>query len=399
MSYYNYDISLCINIAAILLLLASVLTAKEIQTKPSTASKSASQKTTSKIPHGKREAPASYGAPMEFIAPTISGFTYGAPQPLFNVPHYSGYKYYSSPYKFTQPTLFTPANPHGFNSFADTPVKYSISSKELSELLKALHSPNPAVTIKAVPTEGSWDNSFGYDSFAHFKPAMLASYGIPPTSPVNTYLPPSYGPAPSAYQEPNYAPGNKGFRHYASSGNSHIPDIYSGNKYISSIKPLTVHAPAQPVSQLHTSIHTPKPFKPSTYLGSSNEASDYIHSQPATSSSFHNTFLAPSLQYLPPPKVQNKITYEQPSKSYLPPSAPPKPAGGYLPPKPSNTYLPAGQSNHNYIPLASHENGKHGLTFNHHSHETSNESYESYGGSASASVVSSTAKPHHPWQP
>ncbi|XP_055544381.1 uncharacterized protein LOC129729664 [Wyeomyia smithii] len=390
---------LCIKVAAVVLLSASVLAAKDSQTKPATTSKSSSQKASSKGPHGKREAPTRYGSPMEFVAPTISGFTYGAPQPLFNVPHYSSYKYYSTPYKFAQPALFAPANPHGFNSYADTPVKYSISSKELSELLNALHSPNPALTIKAVPTAASWDHPYSYDSSPHFNPSYTVSF--PPTSPLNTYLPPSYGPAPSVYQESALAPPNKGTRPYGSTGHSHIPDIYSGNKYISAIKPLAIQTPVQAVSQLHTSVFNTKPFKPSTYLGSSNEVSDYAHSQPATSSSYHNTFLAPALQYLPPQKVHNKVTFEKPSNPYLPPVAPPKPTGDYLPPlppKPSNTYLPAAPTNPNYIPLSSHESGKHGPNFNHHSHEDSSDSYE-YNGSAPTSIGSAAKPHHHPWQP
>ncbi|XP_058823628.1 uncharacterized protein LOC131684624 isoform X2 [Topomyia yanbarensis] len=338
---------------------------------------------------------------MEFIAPTISGFNYGMPQPLYNVPHYSGYKYYATPYKFAQPTLFSPANQHGFNSFADSPVKYSISSKELSEIIKALHSPNPALTIRAVPTGGGWDNTFSYDPISQYKSPMLkiheipsSSYGIPPSSPMSTFLPSSYGAHPNTPSEPSYASGIKGLRHYATPSNSHVPDLYSGNKYISAIKPLTFHAPSQPVSQLHTSIHTQKPFKPSTYLGSTNEFSDYSHNQPATSSSFHNAYLAPALQFLPP-KVQNKVTYEQPTKSYLPPVQS-KPNTGYLPPKPSNTYLPAAPSSPNYISINSHENdGKQHQHFHSHSLEESNESYD-YSGSASTTV-----KPHshHPWQP
>ncbi|XP_058453359.1 DNA-directed RNA polymerase II subunit RPB1-like [Malaya genurostris] len=382
-------------ITAILLLSVSALAAKESQSKSTV--KSSSAKISAKGPHGKREVASEYG-PMEFIAPTISGFTYGMPQPLFNIPHYTGYRYYSSPYKFSQPSLFSPASQQDFHTFPNSPVKYSISSKELSEIIKALQSPNPALTIRAVPTSSGWDNTLGYDPTGHYKSPTLkfhetlpSTYGIPHSTPSNSYLPANYAAHPNTADEPLFANGVKGVRHYASSSNSHVPDLYTGNKYISAIKPL--YYPAQAVSQLHTNIHTQKPFKPSTYLGSTNEISDYSHSQPATSSSFHNAYLAPALQYLPP-KVDNKVTYEQPTKSYLPPVQS-KPTNSYLPPKPSNTYLTAAPSNPNYISISSHENdGKQYQHYHSHSLEESNESIE-YSGSHST-----TAKPHHhPWQP
>ncbi|XP_039433519.1 uncharacterized protein LOC120415942 [Culex pipiens pallens] len=393
-------------LAAIVLLSAAVLAAKEPQKpKPTKATPvTASPKAPAKTPHGKREAPVGYGH-MDYIPPSHPGYSYGIAQPSFNLPQYSGHKYFGMPsYKFAaapQSSYFAPVSQHGFNSLADSSVKYSIGSKELAELIKALHSPSPAISIKAVPTGHGWDTPYNYDAFAHYKPTMYKvheispSYGAPLATP---YLPPSYG-IPQQPSEPTYPTGVKGVRHYASSVNAPVPDIYSGNKYISAIKPINVHTPAQVVSPLHTSIHAQKPFKPSTYLGSSNDISDYTQTQTPTSSSAHNAYLAPTLQYLPPAKPQNKITFDQPSKSYLPP-VPVKTNNGYLPPpKPANTYLPVASPNHNYIPVTSNDdNVKH---YQHlqppHSSEESNESAYDYHASAPSG---STAKPHHhPWQP
>ncbi|XP_001867255.2 uncharacterized protein LOC6050691 [Culex quinquefasciatus] len=393
-------------LAAIVLLSAAVLAAKEPQKpKPTKATPvTASPKAPAKTPHGKREAPVGYGH-MDYIPPSHPGYSYGIAQPSFNLPQYSGHKYFGMPsYKFAaapQSSFFAPVSQHGFNSLADSSVKYSIGSKELAELIKALHSPSPAISIKAVPTGHGWDTPYSYDAFAHYKPTMYKvheispSYGAPLATP---YLPPSYG-IPQQLSEPTYPTGAKGVRHYASSVNAPVPDIYSGNKYISAIKPINVQTPAQVVSPLHTSIHAQKPFKPSTYLGSSNDISDYTQTQTPTSSSAHNAYLAPTLQYLPPAKPQNKITFDQPSKSYLPP-VPVKTNNGYLPPpKPANTYLPVASPNHNYIPVSSNDdNVKH---YQHlqppHSSEESNESAYDYHASAPSG---STAKPHHhPWQP
>nr|XP_019544913.2 DNA-directed RNA polymerase II subunit RPB1-like [Aedes albopictus] len=392
-------------LTAIVLLSVGVLAAKDAQPKSGTSAASASAKPKSKIPHGKREAPVGYG-PMEYLNSGHTGYNYGVAQPSFNLPQYTGQKYYMAPFKYptTQPAYFSPAT-HGYNSFADNSVKYSIGSKELSDLLKALQSPSPSISIKAIPSGNGWDAPYSYDSFSQFKPTMIKvqevpshSYGAPLAPPVSSYY--SHGYAAPHQSEPTYASGVKGLRHYSSSYNQALPDLYSGNKYISSIKPLTVQTPVQVLSPLHTSIHTQKPFKPSTYLGTTNDTPDYSHTQAPTSTSVHNSYLAPSLQYLPP-KAQNKVTFEQPSKTYLP-SLPSSPSNTYLPPKPSNTYLPAAPSSTNYIPVSSHsDNSKHLQHLHHqHSSDESNDSYE-YSGTAGGSVSSgSTVKPHHhPWQP
>ncbi|XP_065072717.1 uncharacterized protein LOC135697059 [Ochlerotatus camptorhynchus] len=392
-------------LTAVVLLSAGVLAAKEAQPKSSSAPASASHKTPSKIPHGKREAPVGFGH-MEYLPPSYSGYNYGVAQPSFNVPQYPGQKYFMAPFKYPSPqpaSFFSPAAQHGYNSFADNSVKYSIGSKELSDLLKALNSPSPAISIKAVPTGHGWDTPYNYDSFSQYKPTMFKvheapthTYGTPQGPPLNSYYSHGYGaPQQSA---PAYAAGIKGLGHYASSINAAIPDLYSGNKYISSIKPLAVQNQAHVLSPLHTSIHNQKPFKPSTYLGSTNDSPDYSHTQAPTSTSVHNSYLAPSLQYLPS-KAQNKVIYEQPSKTYLP-SLPSSPSRAYLPPKPSHTYLPAGSSSQNYIPVSSHGDSTQHLQHLHHQHSSgeSKESYE-YSGSASAPTESTIKSHNHPWQP
>ncbi|EAT48961.1 AAEL000021-PA [Aedes aegypti] len=391
-------------LTAIVLFSAGVLAGKEAQPKSAAAPASSPSKPQPKIPHGKREAPVGYG-PMDYLNPGHTGYNYGVAQPSFNLPQYSGQKYFMGPFKYptTQPAYFAPAS-HGYNTFADNSVKYSIGSKELSDLLKALHSPSPAISIKAVPTGQGWDTPYSYESLNQFKPTMIKihevpshSYGAPLAPTTNSYY--SHGYSAPHPAEPTYASGVKGLRHYASSYNAAIPDLYSGNKYISSIKPLAVQTPVQVLSPLHTSIHTQKPFKPSTYLGTTNDAPDYSHTQSPTSTSVHNSYLAPSLQYLPP-KAQNKITFEQPSKTYLP-ALPSSPSNTYLPPKPSNTYLPAKPSSGNYIPMTSHgDDSKHlQHLHHHHSSDESNDSYE-YSGTAGSAPSGSTVKPHHhPWQP
>ncbi|XP_062564531.1 uncharacterized protein LOC134227202 isoform X2 [Armigeres subalbatus] len=389
-----------IMLTTIVLLSVEVFASKE--TSPKSSTQSLPSKPQSKIPHGKREAPAGYG-PSDYFNSGHTGFNYNVAQPSFSLPQYTGQKYFTAPFKFppTQPAYFSPAN-HGFNSFAENSVKYSIGSKELSDLLKALHSPTPAISIKAIPSGHGWDTSHGFDSFSQYKPTMIKIHEIPSHSfgaplgpaPVNSYY--SHGYGALQQPEPSYAAGLKGLRHYASSYNSAIPDLYSGNKYISSIKPLTVQTPVQVLSPLHTSVQPQKPFKPSTYLGSTNDSPDYSHTQAPTSTSIHNNYLAPSLQYLPP-KAQNKVTFEQPSKTYLPP-LPSSPSNSYLPAKPSNTYLPATPSSINYIPTSSHDDNTKHLQHLHH-HHSSGESNESYDYAASAPTESVVKHSRHPWQP
>ncbi|XP_055608601.1 uncharacterized protein LOC129755920 [Uranotaenia lowii] len=437
---------LSLKLAALVLLSTTVLAAKSPSQSKTGSTKSPGhlKPTTTKTPHGKREATAGGYGHMDYVAPTHPGYSYGVPQQPFNYPQY--HKYFSSPYKFQMPqaSFFAPAAQHGYNMFSDAPVKYNIGSKELADLLKALSAQNPSISIKAVPSGHGWDSPFSYDTFdSHYKPTMIKFHEIP------SYGTPLSAPAylSGGLHEPTYAAGVKGLRHFASTLGTPVSDLYSGNKYISAIKTIPIQHPSQIVSPLHTSItHNPKPFKPSTYLGSTNEISEYAPTQIPTSSIAHNSYLAPALQYLPPSKVPNK--HEQPSKHYLPVAGqkpntnaylPPPTNNAYLPPtnnvhhqspnnaylppvnnaylpptnnaylpptnnaylppsKPSNKYLPAAPSSNAYLPPSHDDKHLQHLQNNHHSVEESN---ESYGFSATGSApVGTTAKPyHHPWQP
>ncbi|XP_055642835.1 uncharacterized protein LOC129779409 isoform X2 [Toxorhynchites rutilus septentrionalis] len=363
---------------AFLLLSATALASGNAQTNQKPASASAQ---TGKTSHGKREVSTGF-SPPDYTQPSQPGYSYGVPQTSFNLPQFSENKFFSSPYKFT-----APQHPqyNGFNSFSEGSVKYSIGSKELSDLLKMLHSSNPTISIRAIPSDHSWGASSynPFDSFANYKPTMFKineiaspSYGTPLAPPLNSYLPTSYG-EPHGY-EPSYASMIKGLKHYSTSFKAPSSDLYSGNKYISAIKPITSQPKPQVASPLHTSVEIHRPFKPSTFLGTTSEIPDYSHSQSSPPSS-HNSYITPALQYLPPPKSPNKVTFEQPSNSYLPPHQPSKPNNAYLPSKPSNTYLPA-------------------VSTNSHSSEESRESYD-FSGSSSVPSGGHSQYHKHPWQP
>ncbi|XP_049534303.1 mucin-6-like [Anopheles darlingi] len=351
----------------------------------------------------------------ELYAPATGhgAYSYSIPQHSSFPVHgsFGGHKLFASPasLKYSQPggsshAFFSPIVHHhhqpqthsfsgGFSEPIGHPIKYgsSFGTNDLTDILKKLQTVGP-LTIKAIPS------SFAYGSFGdHHEPhhaspllfdsnslhslkptafkvqefpsfhsglpqaAALTAPGPGPTSTSSTYGHLSH----SLGYEPSYASGVKGLRHY-STPNVPERDLYSGNKYISSIS-LQQPSSATMVSPLHTSVHstfsTQKPFKPSTYLGSSHETiSAPSNSHAQTHPIPTGSYLAPSLQYLPAvsskqPHHTHKLSYDSPAKhGYLPP-APPT-TNAYLPPlshsKPStNAYLPpvsgAGQSN--YIPL------------------------------------------------
>uniref|UniRef100_A0AAG5CU22 Uncharacterized protein n=1 Tax=Anopheles atroparvus TaxID=41427 RepID=A0AAG5CU22_ANOAO len=339
---------------------------------------------------------------------------------------------------------------HSFNGFSEpAPVKYgSFGTKDLSDLLKQLHAVGP-LTIKSIP------NSYAYGSFGehhesspllfdhsntlHLKPMTIKIQEVPslpsfahssfpqaaalsapagPTSSSSTYGHVSHG----LTYEPSYASGVKGLRHYSTS-NGPANDLYSGSKYVSGLSPTVQHhqpTGATMVSPLHTSVHSiigshsqshspshsQKPFKPSTYLGSTHETIS------APSTTHAHSFLAPSLQYLPPvskvPQHPHKLSYDSPAKhGYLPPAPPSNNA--YLPPhgKPAHGYLPpATGANSNYIPLSSSSApssaGSHEDTIrkphqhlqHHHHSEQSGESLE-YSGATVAAATPTAVTPHH----
>ncbi|XP_058061645.1 uncharacterized protein LOC131211964 [Anopheles bellator] len=419
-----------------------------------------------KAPHGKREV-ASYGLSLfpqqqqhqhhhgrysfgghpqlaELYAPATShgGYSYSIPQHSAVYPAaYGSHKLFVSP--ATSSLKYTPAaasshaffSPHGhygsFNGFSDGPVKYgSFGSKDLSELLKQLHTTVGPLTIKPVPSSyGSGYGSFGehhehvFDTNSlHLKPVTFKLQELPSFhgAPVPQALTAPAGPTSSSSTyghvthslgyEPSYTHGVKGLRHY-STPNVPAGDLYSGNKYVSS---LGLGQPSQHgasmVSPLHTSVHsvlaTQKPFKPSTYLGSSHEtisapSNAHVHTHPPSGS-----YLAPSLQYLPPvnkhPLLPPKLSYDSPAKhGYLPPAPS---TNAYLPPhgKPTNTYLPpvASGGHSNYIPLAASASESHEETVvrqplhHHHHHQDSNESLDYSGASAAPTPTADTPSGH-----
>ncbi|XP_052869312.1 uncharacterized protein LOC128274987 [Anopheles cruzii] len=427
-----------------------------------------------KAPHGKREV-ASYGLShfppqhqhhsrysygghpqlAELYSPATShgGYSYSIPQHSPAYPAaYGSHKLFLSP--ATSSLKYTPAaasshaffSPHGhyasFNGFSDAPVKYgSFGSKDLSELLKQLHSTVGPLTIKPVPSSGyghGYGGSFGehehaFDTNAlHLKPVTFKLQELPSFhgGPVPQALTAPAGPTSSSstyghvthslgYEHaPSYTHGVKGLRHY-STPNVPAGDLYSGNKYVSS---LGLGQPSQHgasmVSPLHTSVHsalaTQKPFKPSTYLGSSHEtisapSNAHVHTHPALPA---GSYLAPSLQYLPPvnkhPLLPPKLSYDSPAKhGYLPPPPPPPSSNAYLPPhgKPTNTYLPPVTSggHSNYIPLAASASESHEETVvrqpvqYHHQqqqHQDSNESLDYSGASAAPTPTADTPSGH-----
>lgn len=449
---------------------------------PTTVTKKASS-------HGKREVASAYGLPHyqpshhrysfaghaqplgEFYAPPATShgsYSYSIPQHSpFPPMHgsFGGHKLYLGPApSLTTSYKYTPASSHaffapavgqghqfagGFGGPEPTHFKYgsSFGSKELSDLLKQLHSVGP-LTIKAIPASYAYGSPFpehdaGHpspsvvlDSSAfHLKPMPLKfhpevasfAHGVSlpqaaaltaPAGPTSTSS--TYGHlAHSLGHEPSYASGVKGLRHYSSSPNVPANDLYSGNKYIST---LNLHQPttATMVSPLHTSVHSTvggggagsgsahqKPFKPSTYLGSTHETIS------APSTSHTGAYLAPSLQYLPPVSkgapFPPKLSYDSPAKhGYLPPAPPstnaylpppPKPAHGYLPPVPSSNYLPLSASS---APSGSHEDTGRKPSGHqqhhhhiHHGSEQSSESLEYSGATAAVPTPTAVTASHH----
>lgn len=387
-----------LRLTAILLLSTTAFASEKLQAKAKPPASVSTQP--AKTSHGKREAPMGFNT-MDYSQPSHPGYNYGVPQTSFSLPQFSENKYFSSPYKFTAPQH---SQYNGYNSFSEGSVKYSIGTKELSDLLKALHSSNPTISIRAIPTDHSWGASpyNSFDSFSNYKPTMFKineiatpSYGTPLAPPLNSYLPTNFG-AHHSY-EPSYASMIKGLQHYSSPFKA-PSDLYSGNKYISAIKPIISQPKPQVASPLHTSVEIQRPFKPSTFLGTTNEIPDYSHGQPSTPSS-QNSYLSPSLQYLPPQKSPNKVTFEPPSSSYLPPHQHSQPNNAYLPSKPSNTYLPAASSNVHYNSGSSHEDSSKRSPFSHaHNSEESRESYD-FSGSSSVPSGGHSHYHKHPWQP
>uniref|UniRef100_A0A182R0B9 Uncharacterized protein n=1 Tax=Anopheles farauti TaxID=69004 RepID=A0A182R0B9_9DIPT len=451
---------------------AIATTAKTHQAQPSKAPAGVVKK----APHGKREI-GSYGLPPPVSHRYSLGHTqpltefYGAPATShgsysYSIPQhgsFGGHKlFYGQPQsvpslKYTPSSLasshafFSPlghqvAHP-AFGGFPETGhVKYGgFGTKDLSELLKQLHSVGP-LTIKAIPSSYAY-GAFGqehdqpspsvlFDSGSfHLKPMTLKLHEVPsfshasslphaaaltaPAGPTSTSS--TYGHLAhtlSAY-EPSYASGVKGLRHYSS---SNVPpnDLYTGNKYISAVNVNHQPTTATMVSPLHTSVHSnvghQKPFKPSTYLGSTHETIS------APSTSHTGSYLPPSLQYLPPVSKGSpfppKASYDSPAKhGYLPP-APPS-TNAYLPPlhKPAHGYLPpVSSAGSNYIPLTSSSSapsssGSHEDTVRkpQHSHhhlqqqhqqqhsEHSSESLE-YGGATAGVPTPTAVTPGHHWK-
>uniref|UniRef100_A0A182N4V1 Mucin-like domain-containing protein n=1 Tax=Anopheles dirus TaxID=7168 RepID=A0A182N4V1_9DIPT len=474
-------------VASLLLLLAvAVLASKEPTSKPvdsvaiaTTAKTQHSQPSKApaavgqKAPHGKREI-GSYGLPppvhhryslghanplAEFYAPATShgSYSYSIPQhgsfgahKLFygansqsSIP--SSLKYtpssLASSHAFFAPLGLQSVHHGAFGGFPEVGhTKYaSFGTKDLSELLKQLHSVGP-LTIKAIPSSYAY-GAFGheheqtshnspsvlYDSGAfHLKPMPLKLHEVPsfthgsslphaaaltaPAGPTSTSS--TYGHvAHTLGYEPSYASGLKGLRHYSSS-NVPANDLYSGNKYVSALNVNHQPTTATMVSPLHTSVHSTvghqKPFKPSTYLGSTHETIS------APSTSHTGSYLPPSLQYLPPvgkgSPFPHKVSYDSPAKhGYLPP-APPS-TNAYLPPlsKPAHGYLPpVSSAGSNYIPLSSssapasagsHEDIVRKPSQHPQQHpEHSGESLE-YSGASSAGAPAPTAvTPGHHWK-
>uniref|UniRef100_A0A182P642 Uncharacterized protein n=1 Tax=Anopheles epiroticus TaxID=199890 RepID=A0A182P642_9DIPT len=482
-------------VASLLLLTVAVLASKDATNKPvdgavAVASTPRSQPAPSVAPkapatkkvssHGKREV-TSYGIPhqphhrysfghgqslpsAEFYAPPATShgsYSYSIPQHSSFPPSFGGHKLYLGPtpsltsFKYmpagSSHAFFAPAFGHSshpsFGGFGEPAhVKYggsSFGSKDLSDLLKQLHSVGP-LTIKAVPAgyaygaypepDAGHGSSVVLDSSAfHLKPLALKfhqdlpsfSHGssLPhaaalsaPAGPTSTSS--SYGHVAhsAGYEHPSYASGVKGLRHY-STPNVPSSDLYSGNKYIST---LNLHQPttATMVSPLHTSVHSTvhgggaaaaghqKPFKPSTYLGATHETVS------APSSAHTGAYLAPALQYLPPvgkgSPFPPKLSYDSPAKhGYLPP-APPSTNAYLPPPKPAHGYLPpASSASSNYIPLSSgsapsssgsHEDAVRKPSPHHHLHggeQHSSESLEYSGATAAVPTPSAVTSAHH----
>ncbi|XP_053671600.1 uncharacterized protein LOC128721828 [Anopheles nili] len=400
-----------------------------------------------KAPHGKREVGGyhhhhqrySFGHSVqqpfgEFYAPATShgSYSYSIPQHHAPSPLYGSFsspklylgspslKYSSAPslgassHAFYSPLGHQHTAP--FGGFADVgPAKYAggFGSKDISELLKQLHAVGP-LTIKAVPSSYAY-GSFGDHGDSAGNPLLFDTSPFqlkPVTLKLHDFsnLPHAAALTAPAPFEPSYASGVKGLRHYAGPSHSSASELYTPGKYASVVshqQPTT----ATMVSPLHTSVHStlghPKPFKPSTYLGSTHETI----SSPSTS--HVQTYLAPSLQYLPPVgkgSHVHKLSYDSPAKhGYLPPPPPP-PApstNAYLPPKPAHGYLPPVSSSgtgSNYIPLSTGSSsapsslGSHEDTLRkghpHHGGEHSSESLE-YSGATGASPTPTSVTPHY----
>lgn len=373
--------------------------------------------------HFQHEAISQY--PTQYSYPTAVESHFGG-QPIKNFGDYS----------FSYP---------GFESFQQMPIEhYNSELDKISQALVTLQgykvSSSPFSGYKAESSFPSESYSFGSPAQSYGSPAQaydFPTHSIQQSFPqhqqqgyVSQYVPsssvssgPAASPAHYGFSQspsslfvpqtvsinipsrptklPDYASGVKGLGHYSTvssiSAPAPTPAAYKPQSYeIPSYKQQSYEVP---VSHLYNQYaQTERPFKASTYLGSS-QGIDSHSEQSIANHKPAGEYLPPSKTYLPakeqytptktylpakeqytpikeqfaPSKeqyapehspVEYQIQYVQvPQKSYLPPASnsysPPKsvqepPKTSYLPPTPvsppKNQYLPPSQPSNNYLP-------------------------------------------------
>lgn len=339
-----------------------------------------------------------------------------AVESLYGEQPYKGFNEYSYSYP-------------GLEAFGQMPiVHYNTDSNKVNSAVVSLHeqkapsytsyksyqpsyshaSPSPAYSFPAhsyaAPQQQLNTYVHSYAPSAHSRPSE--SYYSQDShdfnqSPAAIFVPQSISVGAKPTKVPDYASGLKGLGHFSTIASVAAP--------ISASTPSSVYHKQNyeiPAYYQQYSSQTERPFKASTYLGSSHIAQDLYSEQSISNNKPSGEYLPPSKQYLPakeqyapareqyapqkhhyvsvkeqyvPAKEQHYFTEQSPveyqiqyvkapAKQYVAPSVktqylPPKhisvqvqePQKTYLPSKnsyvaPKNTYLPPSQPTNNYLP-------------------------------------------------
>ncbi|CRK97193.1 CLUMA_CG010590, isoform A [Clunio marinus] len=224
---------------------------------------------------------------------------------------------------------------------------YSFSSPESSYSF-----PVHSYSYPQQEQHASYVSSYPSASFHSISSVPTSHYSF--TQPAAYYVPQSVSIAPKPTKLPDYAVGTKGLSHYSTVAAVPLPEAHPTQSAVY-IKQQQYEIPSyqqQPHSVQFT--QTERPFKASSYLGSSHISHGDSHHEQSISSikptgDYHQS--QPQKNYLPAKEQQHYVpqqTYIAPSKSYLPSKEQHQyvPEQSYL--TPTKTYLPSKEQH--YVP-------------------------------------------------
>lgn len=235
---------------------------------------------------------------------------------------------YSAPQHLSNFAASAPSGPSG-------PSEHSYYSHGFSQSPSAVYIPQ-AVSFSSRPAKTP-DYAVGSKGLGHYSTvSSISSHSVAPTQQSHIRQ--------QSYEVPSYAQFSQTERPFKASsylGSSHVDShseqsIESGKPAVNYLPPRTNYLPAKEQQHHYTPEQSPVEYQ-----------IKYIQA-PAKS------YLPPSSNYLPPskgnpePPKHNYLPASPPKSSYLPPS-PPK--SNYLPPSPpKSSYLPANEPSNNYLP-------------------------------------------------